>query len=123
MTDKRTILCIDDDQDILDILKAILAANGYEVVGALSAEQGLRAFKQSRPDLIIVDLMMEEIDAGTNLVKQLKAAGSEAPIYMLSSVGDSLSMLTDYGELGLSGIFQKPIDSDKILSTIRAKLG
>lgn len=123
MTDKRTILCIDDDQDILDILKAILTANGYEVVGALSAEQGLRAFKQSRPDLIIVDLMMEEIDAGTNLVKQLKAAGSGAPVYMLSSVGDSLSMLTDYGELGLSGVFQKPIDSDKILSTIRAKLG
>jgi DNA-binding response OmpR family regulator len=120
---KYVILCIDDDEDIRIILKTVLEANGYLVETAPTAEDGLRAYKKSPPDLIIVDLMMEEIDAGANFVKDLRVLGNTAPIYMLSSVGDNLSMTTDYSELGLSGVFQKPIDNEKLLSILKAKLG
>ena len=75
------------------------------------------------PDLLVVDLMMEEVDAGTNFVKELKALGNTAPIYMLSSVGDNLNMTVDYNALGLSGVFQKPIENDKLLGILKAKLG
>ncbi len=119
---KHVILCIDDDQDFLDAIRAILEANGYEMVEALSAEAGLKAYKQSHPDLIIVDLMMEEIDAGTTFVTELKAMGCKAPIYMLSSMGDNLNLITDYSQLGLSGVFQKPIEPSTLLSTLKAKL-
>jgi len=120
---KYEILCIDDDEDVRIILKTVLEANGYLVETAPSAEDGLRAYKKSTPDLVIVDLMMEEIDAGTSFVKDLKALGNKAPVYMLSSMGDNLSMTTDYSALGLAGVFQKPIENEKLLSIIKAKLG
>ena len=119
---KYVILCIDDDPDILESLRLVLEANGYIMVGATTAEEGLRVCKETSPDLMIVDLMMEEVDSGTSFVKDLKAAGSTAPIYMLSSVGDSFHMSTDYAELGLSGVFQKPIDPDTLLTVLGKKL-
>ena len=120
---KHVILCIDDDEDVRIVLKTVLEAHGYVVETAATGEEGLRNYKKSPPDLVIVDLMMEEIDAGTNFVKELKALGNTAPIYMLSSMGDNLNMTTDYAQLGLSGVFQKPIDNQTLLSILKTKLG
>lgn len=119
---KHVILCIDDDEDILYALRLVLEKNGYQMVEARSAEEGLKAYKASQPDLLIVDLMMEEVDAGTSFVKELKALGNTAPIYMLSSVGDNLNLSTDYAELGLAGVFQKPIDNNTLLTILKSKL-
>ncbi len=119
---KYVVLCIDDDADFLDSLRIILEAEGYTMKAAQSAEEGLKRYKEAKPDIILVDLMMEEIDAGTNFVKEVKALGEAPPIYMLSSVGDDLSISTDYSQLGLNGVLQKPIKPDSLLSTIRAKL-
>lgn len=119
---KYVVLCIDDDLDVLTYLRTVLQANGYIAVTAESAEDGRRKFKESSPDLMIVDLMMEEVDSGTDFVRTVKAAGNTAPIYMLSSAGDSLSSTTDSSELGLTGVFQKPLNPDALLSILRAKL-
>ena len=119
---KHVILCIDDDPDILEYLETVLTAAGYVVATAPSAEDGLKVYKDVSPDIMIVDLMMEEIDAGTSFVKELKAMGNQAPIFMLSSMGDHLNVTTDYSALGLAGVFQKPVDKDKMLATIAAKL-
>ena len=123
MTDgKKTILYVDDDPDYLDTIRTILEANGYEMVEARSAEEGIHHFRELHPDFVIVDLMMEEVDSGTSLVKELKLAGAHVPIYMLSSVGDNLNTTTDYTALGLDGVFQKPIDPDTLLTVLRMKL-
>ncbi|HOW71262.1 MAG TPA: response regulator [Phycisphaerae bacterium] len=119
---KFVILYIDDDQDFLDAVRTILESAGYIMVEAQSAEAGLKVYKEAKPDFVIVDLMMEEVDAGTTFVKELRALGNKAPIYMLSSVGDSLSTSTDYTALGLNGVFQKPIDPNTLLSVLKAKL-
>lgn len=119
---KPVILCVDDDQDLLDALRLVLEKNGYVMVEARSAEIGLRKYKQSNPDLIIIDLMMEEVDAGTALVKELKAVGNTKPVYMLSSVGDNLNVTIDYAELGLAGVFQKPINNQQLLTVLKTKL-
>ena len=120
---KHVILCLDDDPDFLFYLKAVLEDGGYVMAQAASAEEGLKVYKETNPDLILLDLMMEEIDAGTSFVKELKAMGNTAPIIMLSSVGDNLHLAADYSSLGLAGILQKPVDGDKLLSIIKSKLG
>ena len=120
---KHVILCVDDDQDFLDSMKIIIESSNYVVDTANSAEEGLRRYKAERPDLVIVDLMMEEVDSGTNLVKEIKALGPTPPIYMLSSVGDGLNLSIDYSQLGLSGVLQKPINPQILLSTLKARLG
>ncbi len=119
---KHVILAVDDDQDVLDALRMILEANGYTMVEAHSGEQGLRLYRESKPDLLVVDLMMEEVDAGTSFVRELRAQGNTAPVYMLSSVGDNLNANTDYSALGLSGVFQKPLNPDTLLSILRTRL-
>ena len=119
---KHVILCIDDDKDILDTLRIVLQENGYIMNEALSAEEGLKVYQEVQPDLIIVDLMMEEVDAGRNFVKELKIINNQAPVYMLSSVGNALTENINYAELGLTGVFQKPIDFDTLLTTLKTKL-
>lgn len=119
---KFQILCVDDDPDILQTLKMVLEKNGYEMIQASSAEEGLRRFEEVAPDFVIVDLMMEQIDSGTNLVTKIKALGNRAPLYMLSSMGDELSQTTNVTRLGLDGVFQKPIDPKALLATLKAKL-
>ena len=120
---KRVILVIDDDEDYLEGMRAILEGNGYEMLGATTAEEGIRLYRSGAPDLIIVDLMMEEVDAGTRCVRQLLALGNRAPVLMASSIGDNLSLTADYTELGLAGLFQKPVHPDTLLTVIRSKLG
>ncbi len=119
---KSTVLIVDDDQDVRDVMRLILEKEGYEVVEASSGEEGVRRFKEDRPDAIIVDLMMEEVDSGIDCVKELRLLGNAAPIFMLSSVGDSLSLSADYSELGLAGLFQKPIHPDVLIRTLAGKL-
>ena len=119
---KPVILYIDDDQDFLDGMRAILEASGYAVLEALSAEEGLKIFRKERPDAVLVDLMMEEVDAGTHFVKELKVLGADVPIIMISSAGDNLSLTTDYTELGLAALLQKPVDPDTLLTILKMKL-
>ncbi len=119
---KHVILYVDDDADFLFAVRKVLEANGYIMVEAGTAEEGLKVYKEARPDLVIVDLMMEEVDAGTRMVKELRALGNKAPVYMLSSVGDNLSQLTDYSQLGLAGVFQKPLDNAALLKVLEQRL-
>jgi DNA-binding response OmpR family regulator len=119
---KDVILCIDDDQDFLDSMRTIIESAGYCMEMASSAEQGLKKYQETKPDAILVDLMMEEIDSGVNFVKGIKALGATLPIFMLSSVGDNLNRSADYNQLGLSGVLQKPINPRILISTLAIKL-
>ena len=119
---KHVVLVVDDDPDVLSVIALVLKQHGFDVAEAPGAEEGLRKYKAIHPDLVIVDLMMEEVDSGTVLVKELLLLGNTAPVFMLSSVGDALHGQLDYAALGLSGVFQKPLDTTKLLSTLQARL-
>ena len=119
---KYIILCIDDDQDVRDSIRIILEKSGYIMVETLTAEEGLNVYKEVNPDFIIVDLMMEEIDAGRNFAKELKLLDNKSPVYLLSSIGDSLTLNINFSELNLQGVFQKPVDINTLLTTLKTKL-
>jgi DNA-binding response OmpR family regulator len=119
---KYVILAIDDDIDFLEAIGLLLEANGYIMIQANSAEEGLNVYKKTKPDLILVDLMMEEVDAGINFAKELRLLGNKAPVYLLSGVGDGMTDNIDYSQLGFSGVFQKPVKIERLLSIIKAKL-
>ncbi len=120
---KPLILYVDDDADIREVVRIILESAGYEMAEAATAEEGVEVYKSRPPDLVIVDLMMEEVDSGTAFVKELRLLGNQAPIYMLSSVGDSMGLSADYTTLGLAGIFQKPISPATLLAVVKGRLG
>jgi two-component system alkaline phosphatase synthesis response regulator PhoP len=120
---KNVILAIDDDQDFLDTLRILIETDGYIMEEASTAESGLKMFKKIKPDAVLVDLMMEEIDAGANFVKELKLIGADVPVFLLSSAGDGMLDAVDYTSIGFSGVFQKPPEPKHLLSMLKAKLG
>jgi two-component system, chemotaxis family, chemotaxis protein CheY len=120
---KHLILCIDDDPDVLVPLKIVLESGGYSVITAPDARQGVEVFRENKPDLVILDLMMEEIDAGMWALKEMRTLDKGVPIYLLSSTGDYFYSTTDADELGLAGVFQKPLDPQLLLSLLERKLG
>lgn len=120
---KYVVLYVDDDQDYLDTVRLILESAGYIMAEAHTAEEGLKVYKAEQPDLLLLDLMMEEVDSGTSMIKELRLLNNRAPIYLLSSAGDQLNMATSYADLGLDGVFQKPVDPKVLLRTLGEKLG
>jgi len=120
---KPLILYVEDDADFRDAMRIVLESHGYSLVEAATGEEGLRQFTVHQPDLVIVDLMMEEVDSGTSMVRDLKLAGCQVPIVVASSVGDALEANTDYTALGLAGVLQKPLDFENLLALLESKLG
>lgn len=122
-TATKTILVIDDDPDIRASLRVVLEAEGFSIGEAATGEEGLKVAERIKPDAIIVDLMMESVDSGSTVAQRLKEAGFGGVVYMLSSAGDTVRYNIDARDLGLAGIFQKPIDPATLVATLRAKLG
>jgi len=122
MTDRKTILIIDDDADIRSSIRMVLEAAGFSVGEAGSADEGAKIAPRISPDAIIVDLMMESVDSGVQLSQSLKENGYAGPMYLLSSAGDAVRFNLDPRELGLAGIFQKPIQHDLLVRTLKSKL-
>lgn len=123
MTDKKTILVIDDDVDIVDSIKIILEQAGFHVATALSGHDGIEAAIKNTPDLILCDMMMERIDEGTKVAQELQEKGVSAPIFLLSSIGDATAANIEIDTLGFKGVFQKPVKPDYLVWAVKKTLG
>ncbi|MBI3948664.1 MAG: response regulator [Armatimonadetes bacterium] len=120
---KYVVLCVDDDEYVRDQLQVVLEASGYLTALAPNAATALGAYEEQQPDLLIVDLMMESVDAGLELARKLRERGNKAPVYMLSSAGDALYQQADVRQHGLAGVLQKPVDAKAVLDAVRGALG
>jgi hydrogenase maturation protease len=118
----KTILVIDDDPDVRATLRIILESAGFTVGEAADGNAGMKIAEKIRPDAIIVDLMMETVDAGSKVSTRLKSSGFTCPIYLLSAAGDSVRYNIDTQQLGLAGIFQKPADPKTLVATLKTSL-
>lgn len=83
MRPKRTILCVDDNEQALSIRKLMLETRGYRVVACTGAMQALEAFRAGEVDLVLTDLLMPGLD-GATLVSKIKDASPETPIILFS---------------------------------------
>jgi two-component system response regulator CpxR len=83
MKPKRTILCVDDNEQSLSIRKIMLETRGYRVVTAGNGEQALEVFRKGGVDLVLTDLIMPGID-GTRLVTEIKAISPHTPAILFS---------------------------------------
>ena len=102
------ILVIDDNLAVVDILVTMLAEEGYEVSSAVTSDEGLKLFIQSRPDLVLLDIALP----GMNGIEMLKRIGSIAPtarVVMVSGVTDP-ARAREALELGALACVDKPFD-------------
>jgi CheY-like chemotaxis protein len=83
MKPKRTILCVDDNEQSLSIRKVLLETRGYRVLASTKPEEALAMFKEGGVDLVLTDLVMPGFD-GTRLIQEIKAISPETPAILLS---------------------------------------
>ncbi|MDH5714907.1 MAG: response regulator [Candidatus Aminicenantes bacterium] len=82
----KKILIIDDDEDFVAITKTIFETKSFQCVTAYSAKEGLQKIKKENPDLIIVDVMMEDMTAGFRLVNTLRTAEEDSEYHPYSKI-------------------------------------
>jgi len=122
MSDKKKILVIDDDPDIRDSISAILQSEGFNVITADNGDDGIAAVKQNNPDLVLCDMMMEKVDAGSKVAQEIKKVNDDLPVWLLSSIGNATSSTIEVEKLGFNGVFQKPVAPDFLISNIKKSL-
>jgi DNA-binding response OmpR family regulator len=121
MTRAKSILIIDDDADLREALCEQLELHEeFSAVGAPTATEGLKAAKESRPDLILLDVDLPDMD-GREALKLMRSAGLAAPVVMLTAAaGDSDTILGL--ESGANAYVTKPFKFNVLLAHIRAQL-
>ncbi len=113
------IAVIDDDPDILEASTLILKANGYEVVTANNPEAGYKIVKEKSPDLIILDVMMDEPDDGFFLAQRFRKENVKIPILMYTSISKTIGMQFGVNELvPVDDFVEKPISSDELVKKV-----
>ena len=122
MSEKK-ILVIDDDPDILDSITAILSSEGFNVITAMDGKEGVEIFKSEKPDLVLCDMMMERVDAGSKVAEIIRKDDKKTPVYLLSSIGNATASNISASDLGFNGVMQKPVDPDNLISQIKKSLG
>jgi CheY-like chemotaxis protein len=115
------VLIVDDDPDIVEAGKLILEKEGYEVVTAASREEGLTAVEGQQPDLIVLDVMMEQPDDGIAMAQKLRRDGFKKPILMLTSVGraSGLKIGKDSDLVPVDDFQEKPIEPSKLVGKVK----
>ncbi len=83
MKPKKTILCVDDNEQALSIRKIMLETRGYRVVACNSGELALEAFRRGGVDLVLTDLIMPGVD-GSRLIEEIKALSPQTPAVLIS---------------------------------------
>jgi two-component system, OmpR family, phosphate regulon response regulator PhoB len=118
----ETILLIDDEEDVSDLVRYHLKKSKFRVVEARDGEEGLRAAFDDRPDAIILDVMMPRL-SGFEVARQLKAdpVTSGIPILFLSAKGEAESRIKGL-ELGADDYLPKPFSPKELVLRIKALL-
>ena len=119
---REKILVVDDEEDILELVRYNLAKEGYRVVGALSGEEALKKARLEALDLIVLDLMLPGID-GLEVTKKLKAGDKTCniPIVMLTAKGEEADVVTGL-ELGADDYITKPFSPRVLVARVRSAL-
>ncbi|HSJ06078.1 MAG TPA: response regulator [Longimicrobiales bacterium] len=122
----NTILIVDDDADFAEALASFLEANGYRVLRAASGRDGMTLARLERPDLILMDVMMEERTEGFFRVQELRRTPGldDIPIFVISSMYsiENFDIEPDPSWLGHDEFFRKPVDVPRLLRQINARL-
>lgn len=117
---KETILIVDDEEDIVALIKYNLGNEGYSTLTAFSGEQAIKIAKQFQPDLICLDLMLPGID-GLEVTKYLRnnEKTNRIPIVMLTAKGDESDIVLGL-EMGANDYISKPFSPKVLIARIRA---
>lgn len=123
MTNKRRILCIEDESEMIELTRLVLEREGFEVLGAVGGAQGLKTLKLERPDLVLLDLMMPDMD-GWEVYRQMKADKdlADIPVIVVTARAQSIDKVLGLQVAKVADYITKPFGPKDLISSIRRVL-
>ncbi|NLV71931.1 MAG: response regulator transcription factor [Actinobacteria bacterium] len=118
------ILIVDDDPDMVEAVRIVLEREGHQVESAPNATDGLVKLEVTQPDLVILDVMMEEPDDGLQFARRVRKDGKAVPILMLTSVNRALGLQIGKDEeiVPVDEFMEKPLDPATLVDKVKRLL-
>ena len=120
----RTIVCIEDDISMIDMVTELLSLHGFEVYGAANGVQGLELIEARKPDLVLLDLVMPDMD-GWEVYQRMKAdvQMSAVPVIVVSAKAELVDKELGLKVVKVEDYITKPFDVDDLLGSVCRVLG
>jgi two-component system response regulator VicR len=123
MTEKCRILCIEDEPEMIDLIRLILERKGFEVLGAVGGQEGLEAVRREKPDLVLLDLMMPDVD-GWEVYRQMKADKElqKIPVVVVTAKAQSIDKVLGLHIAKVDDYVTKPFGPGDLLDSVNRVL-
>ncbi|MCP4538070.1 MAG: response regulator transcription factor [Chloroflexi bacterium] len=125
MTDERKkVVCIEDEPEMIDLVKLILGRKGFELTGAVGGREGLDAVRRIKPDLVLLDLMMPDMD-GWEVYQQMKADEElkAIPVIVVTAKAQSIDKVLGLHIAKVDDYVTKPFGPQELLQSVERVLG
>jgi two-component system, OmpR family, response regulator VicR len=123
METKQHLLYIEDEQEMIELVRLILARRGFEVIGANGGREGLEAVRNTLPDLVLLDLMMPDMD-GWDVYQQMKAdeATQNIPVIVVTAKAQSIDKVLGLHIAKVDDYISKPFSPNELVESIEKVL-
>ncbi len=123
MAEKRRVLCIEDEPEMIDLMRLILERKGFEVLGAVGGRQGLEAVREHMPDLVLLDLMMPDVD-GWEVYRQMKADAQlrQIPVVIVTAKSQSIDRVLGLHIAKVDDYVTKPFGPNDLTESVERVL-
>lgn len=117
------VVCVEDEPEMIDLIELILGRKGYEVIGAKGGEKGLEAVRSEKPDLVLLDLMMPDMD-GWEVYQQLKAdkATRDIPVIVVTAKAQSIDKVLGLHIAKVDDYISKPFSPQELMDSVEQVL-
>jgi two-component system response regulator VicR len=122
--DKKVVVCIEDEPEMIDLVKLILGRKGFDLVGAVGGREGLETVRKLKPDLVLLDLMMPDMD-GWEVYQQMKADDElkDIPVIVVTAKAQSIDKVLGLHIAKVDDYVTKPFGPQELLQSVNKVLG
>ena len=115
----KKVLCIEDDSEMIDLIKLILERKGFQFVGAVGGREGLEAIAREKPDLVLLDIMMPDMD-GWDVYRQMKANEEfkDIPVIVVTAKAQSIDKVLGLHIAKVDDYVTKPFGPQELLESV-----
>src|SRR3970040_2246421 len=117
--EKKRVVCIEDEPEMIDLVKLILGRKGFELTGAMGGREGLEAVRRVKPDLVLLDLMMPDMD-GWEVYPQMKADPEmqKIPVIVVTAKAQSIDKVLGLHIAKVDDYGTKPFGPQELLESV-----
>ena len=122
--DKKVVVCVEDEPEMIELVKLILGRRGFELVGAVGGREGLDTVRELKPDLVLLDLMMPDMD-GWEVYQQMKTDSElkDIPVIVVTAKAQSIDKVLGLHIAKVDDYVTKPFGPQELLQSVNKVLG